>query len=106
MSGHANANATGISATALLATHTSAAATAALAVYPNPSGTGLLFMRLATLSGAASAELLNALGQVVRQHTLADSNEQILSTQGLAAGFYTLRVPAGPEMLTRKVVLA
>jgi hypothetical protein len=108
VSGYANADVTGsftISATALLATHTSAAATAALAVYPNPSGAGQLFVRLATLSGAASAELLNALGQVVRQQALAGPSEQLLSTQGLAAGLYTLRVQAGTEVLTRKVVL-
>ncbi|RZK54218.1 MAG: T9SS type A sorting domain-containing protein, partial [Hymenobacter sp.] len=108
VSGYGNADATGtfgISATALLATHTSASATAALQVYPNPSATGQLTLRLATLAGPGTAELLNALGQVVRQQPLAGPAEQQLSTQGLAAGLYTLRVQANGEVLTRKVVL-
>lgn len=108
VSGYANADATGtftISAAAVLATHTSTAATAALSVYPNPSSMGQLAVRLATLTGSASAELLNALGQVVRQQALAGPSEQLFVTQGLAAGLYTLRVQAGSEVLTRKVII-
>ena len=97
MSGFANADTTGafiISASAVLATHTNAAATAALSVYPNPSGTSQLAVQLASLTGSTSAELLNALGQVVRRQVLAAPSEQVLVTERLAAGLYTLRGPA------------
>jgi hypothetical protein len=108
VSGYTNADVTGsftISASAVLATHTSTAATAALLVYPNPSTTGQLTLRLATLTGTGSAELLNMLGQVVRQQPLTGPAEHSFLTRGLAAGLYTLRVQAGGETLTRRVVL-
>ncbi|MCC3156407.1 right-handed parallel beta-helix repeat-containing protein [Hymenobacter sp. 15J16-1T3B] len=78
---------------------------AALAVYPNPSATGQLAVKLAGYAGAGSIELVNALGQAVRRQSLQGSGEQHVSTQGLAAGLYTLRLQVGSEVLTRKVVL-
>ena len=82
------------------------AETAALVVYPNPSSTGQLTLRLSSGHGASQATLLNALGQVVHTATLpATTTEHSLSTRGLAAGIYTLRVQAGKQVLTRKVVL-
>ncbi|MDO7849318.1 right-handed parallel beta-helix repeat-containing protein [Hymenobacter sp. M29] len=85
---------------------TRSANSTALAVYPNPSATGQLTLRLATgTAGTGSVELLNALGQVVKRQPLAGTGEQQVSTLGLAAGLYTLRVQAGAEVLTRKVVL-
>jgi hypothetical protein len=87
-------------------TGTRNALSTALAVYPNPSGTGQLTLRLATgTAGTGTVELLNALGQVVRHQPLAGPAEQQVTTRGLAAGLYTLRVQAGAEVLTRKVVL-
>jgi hypothetical protein len=81
-------------------------ASAALAVYPNPSATGQLTLRLAAgTAGTGTVELLNALGQVVKRQPLAGTAEQQVSTLGLATGLYTLRVQAGAEVLTRKVVL-
>ncbi|GAB2962731.1 hypothetical protein GCM10027048_34240 [Hymenobacter coalescens] len=78
---------------------------AALAVYPNPSATGQLTVRLTTLTGAGTVELLNALGQSVRRQALQGAGEHHVSTRGLAAGVYTLRVQAGQEIVSRKVVL-
>jgi hypothetical protein len=93
-----------ISATAILATRNTNSA--ALAVFPNPSATGQLTLRLATgLNSTGTVQLLNALGQVVKQQALTAAAEQQLLTTGLAAGLYTLRVQAGAEVLTRKVVL-
>jgi hypothetical protein len=92
-----------ISASAVLATRTSN--NAALAVFPNPSATGQLTLRLATSAGTGSVALLNSLGQLVRQQALSTATEQQVSTLGLAAGLYTLRVQMGSEILTRKVVL-
>ena len=96
-----------LSATSTLITGTRAANGAELAVYPNPSHTGQLTLRLTTrLAAAGQASLLNALGQQVFSQTLAAAaTEQTLVTRGLAAGVYTLRVNTGQEVLTRKVVL-
>jgi hypothetical protein len=91
-----------IAATAVLATRTSN--NAALSVFPNPSSTGQLTLRLAA-AGTGSVALLNPLGQLVRQQPLVAAAEQQLSTVGLAAGLYTLRVRVGSEIITRKVVL-
>jgi hypothetical protein len=77
-----------------------------LLVFPNPSNTGQLTMRLSGLHGAVQATLLNALGQVVYAQRLPNGTaEQVLNTRGLATGLYTLRVVVGDEVLTRKVVL-
>jgi hypothetical protein len=81
------------------------AETDALLVYPNPSSTGQLTLKLAGLNGTSHATLLNALGQVVLTKNLTAAAEQTLSTHGLAAGLYTLRVVANGQTLTRKVVL-
>ncbi|MBF9223660.1 T9SS type A sorting domain-containing protein [Hymenobacter ruricola] len=79
--------------------------TEALLVYPNPSNTGQLTLKLSGSHGAGQATLLNALGQAVRRQALTGAAEQVLSTRGLAPGLYTLRVAAGEQVLTRKVVL-
>ncbi|MBO2012917.1 fibronectin type III domain-containing protein [Hymenobacter negativus] len=79
--------------------------TDALLVYPNPSSTGQLTLKLSGLSGVGQATLLNALGQVVRTKNLTAAAEQTLSTRNLAAGVYTLRVDTNDQTLTRKVVL-
>ncbi|MDO7851693.1 fibronectin type III domain-containing protein [Hymenobacter convexus] len=77
----------------------------ALSVFPNPSNTGQLTLRFSGL-GASQATLLNALGQSVRTLQLpAGQAEHTLKTQGLAAGVYTLRLQAGTEVFTQKVVL-
>lgn len=79
--------------------------TDALLVYPNPSSTGQLTLRLSGLSGTGQATLLNALGQVMVTKALSGTAEQTLSTRGLATGLYTLRVTVAGQVLTRKVVL-
>ena len=79
--------------------------TDALLVYPNPSNTGQLTLRLSNVSKAGEATLLNALGQVVATKSLSATTEQTLNTRGLATGVYTLRVTVAGQVLTRKVVL-
>lgn len=74
-------------------------------MYPNPSNTGQLTMRLSGLNGVGQAALLNALGQVVSTKNLSGTTEQTMSTRGLATGLYTLRVTVAGQVLTRKVVL-
>jgi len=80
--------------------------TNALLVYPNPSNTGQVTLRLAATTAAGQATLVNALGQTVRtQHLPAGTAEHTLATRGLATGVYTLRVQTGDQLLTRKVVV-
>ena len=82
------------------------AETTALLVFPNPSNTGQVTLRLSGSRASSQATLLNALGQVVLTKTLLLGNsDQVLPTRGLATGIYTLRVVVGNEVLTRKVVL-
>ncbi len=108
VSGYGSSNATGsftISATNVLATR-ALANTDALLVYPNPTSTGQLTLRLAPAAGPRQATLLNALGQMVRREALTGTaTEYTLSTRQLPAGVYTLRVSQNGETLTRKVVL-
>jgi hypothetical protein len=86
-------------------TGTRHAANYLLTVFPNPSTTGLLTLRLAgSAAGAGTAELLNSLGQSVLRQPLSGPEAQ-LSTRGLAAGLYTLQVRAGGQVMTRKVEL-
>ena len=110
VSGYGSADATGaftLSGSGL-ATPTATRAqaeTSALLVYPHPSATGQLALRLAGPRGPGQLGLLNALGQLVRTAPLANAPEQVLSTRGLPPGIYTLRVAVDGQVLTRKVVL-
>ncbi len=79
--------------------------TEALVVYPNPSATGQLTLRMSGVNSTGQAVLLNALGQVVRTKDLVAKAEQEMTTRGLAVGIYTLRVTVAGQVLTRKVVL-
>ena len=94
-----------ITGTGLVTAARAQAETDALLVYPNPSSTGQITLKLSGLAGSSHATLLNALGQTVLVKTLSAAAEQTLSTRGLAAGVYTLRVDANNQTLTRKVVL-
>ena len=106
VSGFGSSDTTGSFTILSLPTATRAQAdTDALLVYPNPSNTGQLTLRLSGLSGTGQATLLNALGQVVATKALSGTAGQALSTRGLATGFYTLRVTVAGQVLTRKVVL-
>jgi hypothetical protein len=85
---------------------TRSAAASDLAVYPNPSNTGELTLRVSGASGTGEAALMNALGQVVRRVAVtAGSSEQHVSTRGLAAGVYTLRLTVRQQASATKVVL-
>ncbi|GAB2951731.1 hypothetical protein GCM10027048_15910 [Hymenobacter coalescens] len=82
---------------------------AELRVYPNPAQGRSVTVSAAGLTGSsAELRLLNSLGQVVRQETVALTGrllERSVATQQLPAGVYTvqLRTPAGT--LTRKLIL-
>src|SRR6476661_7434146 len=74
----------------------------ALLVYPNPSSSGQLTLRLEAGHAAGQATLLNALGQTVRTASLGTAAEHTISTQGLPAGVYTLLVKTGQDTFSRK----
>jgi hypothetical protein len=107
ISGYGSSDAAGsfaISGTALASR--AQAETNALVVYPNPSNTGQLTLRLASAHAAGQLTLLNGMGQTVFAKALpAGTTEYSLNTRTVAAGVYTLRVQAGTDLLTRKVVI-
>ncbi|MBD2713965.1 fibronectin type III domain-containing protein [Microvirga sp. STR05] len=81
-----------------------------VSVYPNPSHDGTLTLSLRGINTTSSvkAEMLNALGQRVMTQQVpvrGGSVDQALPVQGLAKGFYTLRLQVGESTITRKVVL-
>lgn len=78
-------------------------AAADLALAPNPTHDGFTVQLPATFS-PTSAELLNALGQVVRRPAVGTASFRV-ETNGLAPGVYTLRLRAGGTALARRVVV-
>lgn len=78
-------------------------------LFPNPA-TARFTMQIPAVAGTAQfqAELLNTLGQVVRQQSAAlpaEGGSLTVETAGLAEGVYTLRLHAGPTTITKRVVL-
>ena len=83
---------------------TAAQALAALVqVYPNPAP-GAFRLVLPASAKAATAQLVNALGQVVSARTLTGT-EAAFSTAGLAPGIYTLRLVVDGTALARKLTV-
>jgi len=78
---------------------------AEVALYPNPAHSQFT-VTVPALAGASGmqAELLNALGQVVRRHT-ATGTSLTVDAAGLAAGVYTLRLHVGSGTVAKRVVL-
>ena len=89
---------------------TTAALTAAeITLYPNPAHAAFTVLVPAT-AGAAQlhADLLNALGQVVRRQDAAlpaAGARLVVDAAGLAAGVYTLRLQVGATAVAKRVVL-
>ncbi|GAA4352171.1 hypothetical protein GCM10023185_11570 [Hymenobacter saemangeumensis] len=80
-----------------------------VSVYPNPAA-GRFAVLLPPVAGQqhVQATLLNALGQVVASRTIALTAAGATSefdTQALAAGVYVLRLQAGTDVLTQRVVV-
>jgi hypothetical protein len=80
-----------------------------VSVYPNPAREGFtVTLPGVTGAGAVRAELLNALGQVVRhqQAALPAAGAQLpVATAGLAPGIYILRLAAGSVVVTKRVTV-
>ena len=76
---------------------------AEVALYPNPAHDAFTVQLPATFR-PTSAELLNALGQVVRRPATGTASFGV-ETSGLPPGVYTLRLQAGGTALARRVVV-
>ena len=81
----------------------SAALAAQVQVYPNPARGSFVLTRPAG-TGAASATLLNALGQVVRTLALPTAETRV-DLAGLATGVYTLRLTLGGQPVAKRLVV-
>ncbi|RZK92220.1 MAG: T9SS type A sorting domain-containing protein, partial [Hymenobacter sp.] len=82
-----------------------ATAASGLQVYPNPAHLSAE-VRLPAALRVDRIELVNALGQVVYQRTLATSTRQItLDLAGLAAGVYAFRVHDKASILSVRLVV-
>jgi hypothetical protein len=78
-------------------------------IYPNPAH-GSFTVTVPTVTGATQVhvELVNALGQVLRQQSAAlpaSGASFVVPATGLAAGVYVLRLQAGNTTLTKRVVI-
>jgi len=78
-------------------------ATAEITMAPNPAHEAFT-VQLPTGLVPTQAELLNALGQVVRRPAVGRPSFRV-ETSGLAPGLYTLRLQAGGTALARRVVV-
>jgi hypothetical protein len=88
---------------------TSALAPELVGIYPNPAHSNFT-VTVPAVAGATQvqAELLNSLGQVVRQYTAAlpTAGAQLqMNTAELPAGVYILRLQAGPATRTKQIII-
>ena len=93
----------------LVTANTTALTAAGVSVFPNPAHESFT-VQVPAVPNATSvqAELLNALGQVVRKQSVAlpaAGARFTLPTADLATGVYTLRLRAGEATLAKRVVI-
>jgi hypothetical protein len=90
----------------VLTTTRNAALAEQVALVPNPAtGHVALTLPAALRVAGTRATLVNALGQVVRQHTLAAGPTVELDLTSLAPGVYSLKLQAGAEWVTKRLVV-
>ncbi|WP_233168621.1 T9SS type A sorting domain-containing protein [Hymenobacter sp. BT523] len=78
-------------------------AAADVSLFPNPAR-GVFTVQLPVGFGSTQAELLNALGQVVRCPAVAGPSFRV-ETAGLAPGVYTLRLRTDAGTVAKRVVV-
>jgi hypothetical protein len=72
--------------------------------YPNPAH-NTATVQLPAGSGPVTLTVLDALGRALRTQTAAPNSATALNLAGLAPGLYAVRVAAGSEVATRKLVV-
>ena len=76
-----------------------------LALYPNPTQEGQATLLVPAGTAAGQVQVLDALGRLVRQQSLAVGGATTLKLAGLPAGVYVVRVQAGSEQATRRLTI-
>jgi hypothetical protein len=76
-----------------------------LALYPNPTRSGQATLLVPTGTAPGQVQVLDALGRLVRQQSLTAGGATTLRLAGLPAGVYMVRVQAGNEQATRRLVV-
>ncbi|WP_310391396.1 T9SS type A sorting domain-containing protein [Hymenobacter sp.] len=82
-----------------------AALAAAVGLYPNPARQRFTLEVPAGSLRAASATLLNALGQAVQARPLNAAGITSFDVSGLAAGVYSLQLQTGSDLVVKRVVV-
>jgi hypothetical protein len=77
----------------------------ALSVYPNPTHSGQATLLVPAGTANGQVQVLDALGRLVRLQALAAGGNTTLKLAGLPAGVYLVRVQAGDEQATRRLIL-
>ena len=91
----------------ITATRASAATRGGLELYPNPASETLRLRLPGTSAHAATIELLDGLGRVVRTRsaTLSTTDAAQLDLRGLPAGLYAVRVRTAAGQYAGRVVV-
>jgi hypothetical protein len=76
-----------------------------LTLYPNPTQEGQATLLVPAGTAAGQVQVLDALGRLVRQQSLAAGGATTLKLAGLPAGVYVVRVQAGSEQATRRLTI-
>jgi hypothetical protein len=90
--------------TVLLATHNAALAEQ-VTLSPNPAHHTTTLALPTKLSRGTTFTLVNSLGQVVRQHMLPAGPAATIDLAGLALGVYSVKLQAGDEWATKRLVV-
>ena len=92
----------------VLSSTTNSALAATVSLYPNPAHQSFKLTVPAGSLHAASATLINALGQVVQQRQLnlpVAGGTADFNVSGLAAGVYSLQLRSGDDLIVKRVVV-
>jgi hypothetical protein len=77
-----------------------------LNVFKLPNNNFITVEGLATQSNQTNLKLYNILGKEVLSNTLTNNtNTQTISTEGLSAGIYVIKLESGNNIITKKLII-